>query len=293
MANLMLTGYSQPYFSDFVNGQIAPSNGLLTGATNAGATDAQPLAAGAKVYLILMSRLSNTSKSIAMEVVTCGNCTPGTAVSQPLLAMVDFKFPKDFLASASFDQIKQVIDQVFRRKEEVPDVAQSDPGAAGLEQGNRPATPAAASPAALKLPCLYINSQTPTDQLRLNADNTFSLQEAGQVYQGTFAADGNTVELNITGGPKTTATIQGNNLTDSGGQAWVLQEQSAKTAPAGALLKNEDIIKMAKAGFDDAIIVAKIGNSKCQFDTSTDALIQLKQGGVSAAVIKAMVEAAK
>ncbi len=50
---------------------------------------------------------------------------------------------------------------------------------------------------------------------------------------------------------------------------------------------------MAKAGFDDAIIVAKIGSSKCQFDTSTDALIQLKQGGVSAAVMKAMVEAAK
>ena len=45
---------------------------------------------------------------------------------------------------------------------------------------------------------------------------------------------------------------------------------------------------MAKAGIDDAIIVAKIESSKCQFDTSTDALIQLKSAGVSSAVIKSM-----
>jgi hypothetical protein len=57
------------------------------------------------------------------------------------------------------------------------------------------------------------------------------------------------------------------------------------------MLQNEDVIKMAKAGFDDAIIIAKISSSKCQFDTSTDALIRLKQSGVSAAVLKAMLGA--
>jgi hypothetical protein len=46
-------------------------------------------------------------------------------------------------------------------------------------------------------------------------------------------------------------------------------------------------------GIDDATIISKIGSSKCQFDTSTDALIQLKQGGVSAAVLKTMVGAGK
>ena len=50
---------------------------------------------------------------------------------------------------------------------------------------------------------------------------------------------------------------------------------------------------MLKAGFDDSIIIAKISVSKCQFDISTDALIQLKQNGVSAAVLKAMVGAGK
>jgi hypothetical protein len=48
---------------------------------------------------------------------------------------------------------------------------------------------------------------------------------------------------------------------------------------------------MVKAGLDDTLIIAKISSSKCQFDTSTDALIQLKQSGVSAAVLKAIVSA--
>jgi hypothetical protein len=50
---------------------------------------------------------------------------------------------------------------------------------------------------------------------------------------------------------------------------------------------------MVKAGLDDALIIAKIGSSKCQFDTSTDALIQLKQSGVSGAVLKVVVAAGK
>jgi hypothetical protein len=145
----------------------------------------------------------------------------------------------------------------------------------------------------LRLPSTYVKAQAPADQLRLNADNTFSLQEAGQPYHGTFLANGNSVELSISDGPRTTATVQGNNLTDSSGQRWVLREQPAGAATDGPLLQNDDIIKMVKAGLDDAIIIAKIGSSKCQFDTSTDALIQLKTSGVSAGVLRAMVGAAK
>jgi hypothetical protein len=145
----------------------------------------------------------------------------------------------------------------------------------------------------LRLPATYASAQNPADKLQLNADNTFSLQEGGQGYQGTFAANGNTVELNISGGSKTTATIQGNNLTDGSGQTWVLGEQSARSAAGDAVLQNQDVIKLVKAGLDDTLIIAKIGSSKCQFDTSTDALIQLKQSGVSAAVLKAVVAAGK
>jgi hypothetical protein len=148
-------------------------------------------------------------------------------------------------------------------------------------------------PPALKLPSTCISAQAQADQLQLNGDHTFSLQEAGQPYRGTFTLNGNTVGLNITNGPTTTATIQGNSLTDSSGQAWVCGEQSAATASGGPLLQNEDIIKMAKAGSGDAIIIAKIGSSKCEFDTSTDALILLKQSGVSAAVLRAVVGAGR
>jgi hypothetical protein len=154
-----------------------------------------------------------------------------------------------------------------------------------VRQGDTPAPPVVP----LRLPSSYVNAQTPSDQLQLNADNSFSLQEGGQTYHGTFAVTGNTLDLNISeNSTKTSVTIQGNNLTDSSGQTWTLREQSAGIAPGGAMLQNEDVIKMAKAGLDDAIIIAKISSSKCQFDTSADALIRLKQSGVSAAVLRAM-----
>jgi hypothetical protein len=66
--------------------------------------------------------------------------------------------------------------------------------------------------------------------------------------------------------------------------------QAATPGPAQDLLQDQDIIDLVKAGLDDATILAKIGISKCQFDTSTNALIKLKQGGVSAVVLKAMVD---
>lgn len=61
--------------------------------------------------------------------------------------------------------------------------------------------------------------------------------------------------------------------------------------PAEGLLQNGDVIKMVKAGFDDALIIEKVGNSKCQFETSADALTQLKQSGASGPVVRAVMEA--
>src|ERR1035438_7556535 len=110
---------------------------------------------------------------------------------------------------------------------------------AWVRHGGRPAPsamPAPAPVAPLRLPATYASAQNPTDKLQLNADNTFSLQEGGQGYQGTFAANGNALELSITGGTKTTATIQGNNLTDGSGQVWVLGEQPTRSAAGDAVL---------------------------------------------------------
>jgi hypothetical protein len=143
-----------------------------------------------------------------------------------------------------------------------------------------------------KLPSTYVSAQTPGDQLQLNADYSMSLLEAGQAYHGTFVVKGSTLELNISEtSTKTTLRREGDSLTDSSGQTWSHRDQSVGTAPIGVVLHNEDIIKLAKVGIDDATISAKIRSSKCQFDTSTDALVLLKKSGVSAVVLKAMVGA--
>ena len=49
---------------------------------------------------------------------------------------------------------------------------------------------------------------------------------------------------------------------------------------------------MVKAGLGDEVVVSKIKISQNQFDLSTQAILRLKEDGVSPAVIKAMVETA-
>lgn len=50
-------------------------------------------------------------------------------------------------------------------------------------------------------------------------------------------------------------------------------------------------MNIVEAKLGEAFIIAKIKSSTCKFDTSTDALIELKQAGVSNDIIKAMVQA--
>jgi hypothetical protein len=61
-------------------------------------------------------------------------------------------------------------------------------------------------------------------------------------------------------------------------------------APA-EVLTNSDVLKMAKVKLGDGIIINKIKTSACNFDTSVDALVKLKEAGVSDAVIQAMHDA--
>lgn len=57
------------------------------------------------------------------------------------------------------------------------------------------------------------------------------------------------------------------------------------------VLTNDEVISLAKAGLNSSIIVNKIRTSKSNFDMSTDALIKLKQAGVSDEIVNAMLEA--
>lgn len=67
--------------------------------------------------------------------------------------------------------------------------------------------------------------------------------------------------------------------------------QPPATSKPGPELTNDDIIKMTKFQFGEAVIISKIRTSQCRFDTEMQALVGLKEAGVSDTVIQAMVEA--
>ena len=58
-------------------------------------------------------------------------------------------------------------------------------------------------------------------------------------------------------------------------------------------LTNDDIVKMHDADLGETSIIAAIRGSIPQFDTSPDALIALKERGISDAVITALLESTK
>lgn len=58
-------------------------------------------------------------------------------------------------------------------------------------------------------------------------------------------------------------------------------------------LKNDGVVAMTKAGIDDATIVKMIEAGGTEFDTSPDALIALKNAGISSRVIDAIVSTAR
>lgn len=60
---------------------------------------------------------------------------------------------------------------------------------------------------------------------------------------------------------------------------------------AEEILSNETVVSMVKAKFGETLIISKIKSSKNKFDVSTDAIIELKNQGVSEKIIQTMVEA--
>ena len=64
-----------------------------------------------------------------------------------------------------------------------------------------------------------------------------------------------------------------------------------QSASAGTLLHNQDVLDLLKTGLSAETVVAKIKSSATAFDTSVDALKELKAEDVPEIVIRAMVEA--
>ncbi len=59
------------------------------------------------------------------------------------------------------------------------------------------------------------------------------------------------------------------------------------------VLTNADVMRMMEAKLTDDLIVSKIKASTCSCDTSVDAILKLKNAGVSDTVIQAMVTATR
>ena len=55
------------------------------------------------------------------------------------------------------------------------------------------------------------------------------------------------------------------------------------------LIKNEDVIQMARAKLSSEVILAKIRNAACKFDTSPSSLVTMKEAGVPDEVLMEMV----
>ena len=66
---------------------------------------------------------------------------------------------------------------------------------------------------------------------------------------------------------------------------------AAVQAENASLVSNKDVIDMAQAKLSDQVIIRQVRTTKCRFDTSPSALIQMKKAGVSDAVVLAMTEA--
>ncbi len=76
---------------------------------------------------------------------------------------------------------------------------------------------------------------------------------------------------------------------------FVSQTQAQQTQPGlpqkSPLLTNAEVVKMVKAGLQDSTILSVIAASDSDFDVSVDGLLALKEAGVSAPVMDAMLAA--
>ncbi len=64
----------------------------------------------------------------------------------------------------------------------------------------------------------------------------------------------------------------------------------ADAASSENSLNNKDVINMLKAGIGEALVTAKIKKSKCAFDLAPNAMIELKNNGVSDEIIELMLQ---
>lgn len=147
--------------------------------------------------------------------------------------------------------------------------------------------------------------------LAFNPNGTFSLHSADADVSGRYELKGAnlTIKFGYGGLPrKATFIVVGEDkLVDKEGKQYfrrkpplelatdgrpVLHPRESLNPPASssnAGFTNADVMQLARSGVPDSVIIQKIRSCNCVLDTSTQALIQLQQAGVSAGVMSVMV----
>ena len=81
---------------------------------------------------------------------------------------------------------------------------------------------------------VYVNAQNAADRLQLNTDGSFSLQEGGQSFTGTYSVAGSTLELHIAQLQKDVdILVQGAKLVVNGEEIWT-QPNKVSESPVAA-----------------------------------------------------------
>jgi hypothetical protein len=99
------------------------------------------------------------------------------------------------------------------------------------------------------------------------------------------APDSHTPVADPPGSPAVSADASGSPPPDAP-ESTAATESTASSAPA--VIANEDVVNMTKAGFAESTILAAIAANNSRFEVSPHALMALKEDGVSQPVIQAM-----
>jgi hypothetical protein len=114
-----------------------------------------------------------------------------------------------------------------------------------------------------------------------------SLQQANVLWPGNISEEA------ITATRKVIAAKAEEQIQDAAADKprTVSANDSVAAAPEDSRLSNKDVTDMVEAKLSEPVIIRKIRTTKCRFDTSPKALIQLKKAGVSDAIVLAVTNA--
>ncbi len=97
-------------------------------------------------------------------------------------------------------------------------------------------------------------------------------------------------DITIPAGTRIDVFVDGDHIL-AAAEPGTVSASAASSTSSAPLMTNADVIKLHAAGFADDLIVARIVNSVSHFDLQADALIALKNAGISEKLITAMLQA--